>query len=97
MRKKIVNFMTMLMLLLCLNVPVQAKTDDNFSAEVRNSVAVVYSSFDTTAGVAESWGWGTGFFVGRTDQNPEYLVTNHHVIAQYLENGEGELVDKKID
>lgn len=97
MRKKIVNFMTMLMLLLCLNVPVQAKTDDNFSAEVRNSVAVVYSSFDTTAGVAESWGWGTGFFVGQTDQNPEYLVTNHHVIAQYLENGEGELVDKKID
>lgn len=99
MRKKIVGFMVLLMMLLCLNVPVQADTNDNFSSEVRNSVAVIYSSFDTKEGIAaKDWGWGTGFFVGETDKNPEYLVTNHHVVKGYLEAGKGEYLDSyKID
>lgn len=35
-------------------------------------------------------GSGTGFFVGETGKNPEYLITNHHVIEDYLEYGSGE-------
>ena len=36
---------------------------------------------------------GTGFFVGESGKNPEYLITNHHVIEDfYLRLGSGELI-----
>ncbi|MCM1104971.1 MAG: trypsin-like peptidase domain-containing protein [Clostridium sp.] len=38
-------------------------------------------------------GWGTGFFVGDPNADAEYLITNHHVISDFLEYGKGEYVD----
>lgn len=35
---------------------------------------------------------GTGFFFGPADKNPEYLLTNFHVICSYLAYNSGELV-----
>jgi len=32
---------------------------------------------------------GTGFFVGDTDENPEYIVTNMHVVEDYVNSDEG--------
>ncbi len=32
---------------------------------------------------------GSGFFVGKTGENPSYIVTNHHVVADYIDAGEG--------
>ena len=32
---------------------------------------------------------GSGFFVGSSKENPQYIVTNCHVIESYLEAGEG--------
>lgn len=32
---------------------------------------------------------GSGFFVGPVDQDPEFIVTNCHVVADYLDAGEG--------
>lgn len=32
---------------------------------------------------------GSGFFVGESGQNPSYIVTNHHVVADYIDAGEG--------
>lgn len=32
---------------------------------------------------------GSGFFIGDTKEDPEYLVTNYHVIAEYIENNKG--------
>lgn len=32
---------------------------------------------------------GSGFFVGETSENPQYVVTNHHVVKNYVDAGEG--------
>lgn len=32
---------------------------------------------------------GSGFFVGNIDENPQFIVTNEHVIDDYLASGEG--------
>ena len=32
---------------------------------------------------------GSGFFVGKTGENPQYVVTNHHVVDDYINAGEG--------
>ncbi len=46
-----------------------------------------YSSFGTNGeGRRES---GSGFFVGKAGQDPSYIVTNHHVVASYIDAGEG--------
>ncbi len=33
--------------------------------------------------------WGSGFFIGDVRENPEYFVTNYHVIATMVENNKG--------
>lgn len=35
------------------------------------------------------WGAGSGFFVGNKGENPQYIVTNAHVVVDYVETGEG--------
>jgi S1-C subfamily serine protease len=32
---------------------------------------------------------GSGFFVGTKGENPKYIVTNYHVVEDYVESGEG--------
>ncbi len=32
---------------------------------------------------------GSGFFVGKSGEDPQYVVTNHHVVIDYVEAGEG--------
>ena len=36
-----------------------------------------------------SYSGGSGFFVGKTGENPQYIVTNMHVIQEYVQAGEG--------
>lgn len=38
-------------------------------------------------------GTGTGFFVGKSGEDPKYLVTNFHVVDLYADCGQGELAD----
>lgn len=35
------------------------------------------------------WSLGTGFFVGKSGEDPSYIVTNHHVVSDYIESKEG--------
>ena len=35
------------------------------------------------------WGAGSGFFVGNKGENPQYIVTNAHVVVDYVNTGEG--------
>lgn len=35
-------------------------------------------------------GTGSGFFVGKAGENPQYIVTNHHVVADFLEWNAGQ-------
>lgn len=32
---------------------------------------------------------GSGFFIGKKDEDPSYIVTNHHVVKDYIDAGEG--------
>ena len=32
---------------------------------------------------------GSGFFVGKLGEDPSYIVTNHHVVSDYIDAGEG--------
>lgn len=68
-----------------------------FNTEVRESTVVVATSLATPDGDEMLVEWGTGFFVGDPDKDAEYLITNHHVIETFLENGRGEYVDLTID
>lgn len=46
-----------------------------------------YSNFGTNG---EGWyGAGSGFFVGKSGENPSYIVTNHHVVSDFIDAGEG--------
>lgn len=36
------------------------------------------------------WSSGSGFFVGESDENPQYIVTNFHVVNDYVESNEGD-------
>lgn len=74
-------------------VPAQAS---GFKTEVRDSVVVVATSLGTPDGYEELAGWGTGFFVGDLDEDVEYLITNHHVIEDFLEYGKGEYIDVQL-
>ena len=38
------------------------------------------------------WGAGSGFFVGNKGENPQYIVTNAHVVVDYVNTGEGNRV-----
>lgn len=65
-------------------LPVQAS---EFKQESRESVVVVLERFK----VDDEWygGRGTGFFIGREGENPQYIVTNYHVIKEFVEYGAG--------
>lgn len=57
--------------------------------EAKNGVAVVceYVALD---GEEAALAYGSGFFIGTPGENPQYLVTNHHVIEHYLYFGAGQ-------
>lgn len=71
----------------------QAEASSGFNTEVRESVVVVATILGTPDGYEELDGWGSGFFVGDPDGDAEYLITNYHVISDFLEYGKGEYVD----
>ncbi len=92
MKKKVTALLLAVILLLAM--PVTAFAD--FQSETRQSVVMVHPCLDFDAGIY-NFGWGTGFFVGIPGEDPTYLVTNHHVIEPFLDNGAGELVEVKTD
>ena len=92
MKKRLLSLTLALALLCALFVPAHA---ESFNPATRESVAVVATCLDTDGGEL-SFGWGTGFFVGQTGQDPGYLITNHHVIEDFIGYGAGELYDYTI-
>ena len=92
MRKKIGCFILALLMVIGWSVPVSA----TFNTETRESVAVVATCLDLDGG-EYVFGWGTGFFVGTSGEDPKYLVTNYHVISDFMEYGAGELISVDVD
>ncbi len=79
-----------IMLLLCCTGCAQKKSGAvSGYADAKNGVAVV-CEYVTLNGMEEGVAYGSGFFVGEEGKDPQYLVTNHHVIADYLYFGAGQ-------
>ena len=92
MKRKVIFCAMAIMLVATLMLPVSA----DFDASNREAVAVVFTCMELDGG-DYPFGWGTGFFVGTEGENPQYLITNHHVISSFLEYGAGELIDVYVD
>ena len=92
MKKKLFAWILLAVLVLGLCVPAMA----DFDPATRDSVAVVYTCLDLDQG-EYGFGWGSCFFVGDQGQDPQYLVTNYHVIADFVDYGQGELVSITVD
>lgn len=98
MRRRLAGFLTALLLFNVIQGiwGIQAQAS-GFKAEVRESVVVV----GTVLSVAQSdyeelVGWGTGFFIGDPKEDVQYLITNHHVVEDYLLNGRGEYIETQL-
>lgn len=73
--------------------PFTVFADDSFDPKVKESVCVVAEYISNASGASELYAWGTGFFVGTDGKDPQYLVTNCHVVQDYLDLGEGAYVN----
>lgn len=98
MRKRLLKFQAVILLVLSILVGTGTMQvfASSFKVEVRDSVAVVATYLEIPGSYEELIGWGTGFFVGEPNENPEYLITNHHVISDFLDCGAGEAVDVEL-
>lgn len=82
MKKSIICFLTALLTGWIFAIPAAA---DQFDRDTLQSVVVVYNEFDYQG--ERYSGYGTGFFVGETEKDPQFLVTNYHVVEYYIETG----------
>ena len=85
MKKKAICLLSVLLLLVSMAFPAAAA----FQQSVLESVVVVYVEIyneDEYYG----YGTGTGFFVGESGKDPQYLVTNYHVVEYYVATGGGD-------
>lgn len=85
MKKKIGSMLLALLLVILAARPVYAS---EFNSDVLNSVVLVYEDI-VLDGERLGYGIGTGFFIGEEEQEPEYFVTNYHVIEIFVETGGG--------
>lgn len=98
MRRRLAGFLSVLLLFIVMQgmwvMPAQAS---GFKSEVRESVVVVGTFLSVAqSDYEELVGWGTGFFVGDPQEDAQYLITNHHVIEDYLLNGKGEYIEMQM-
>ncbi len=95
MKKRILSLI--LILVLCLSLGITAYADTNEVNQTRQSVVVVRPCLDLKNYGTSYLGWGTGFFVDDGNGSPVYLVTNYHVIQDFILYGAGELISYPID
>ncbi len=87
--------------MMCGSISAQA-ANGGYNTEVDEGIAVVIVQATGTMKIVDkdknvyqqfsydSWNsQGTGFFVGEKGKDPQYLLTNHHVVDSFLENGKG--------
>ena len=67
-------------------VPVVFYVNDGAQVVVDMNSKKVVKTLEKFSG---EWSGGSGFFVGEEGVNPQYIVTNCHVVADYIGSGEG--------
>ncbi|MBR1693258.1 MAG: trypsin-like peptidase domain-containing protein [Lachnospiraceae bacterium] len=86
MKKTITAIFLVFLISIAIVMPVQA---DGFSADYARERTAVLAEYVELPGISGPVGYGTCFFVGKDGEDPTYLVTNHHVIEDYLNYGKG--------
>lgn len=86
MKRRLISITLAVVLLLCISVTAFA---GNTANEARNGVAVL-AAMATVDDKDVCYSYGSCFFVGGNGENPKYIVTNHHLISDYLQYGKGE-------
>lgn len=87
MKRRILSVFMALCLMSCMIFPAFAEVS---STEMRHSIVCVEVGIEGPGGYM-GLGSGTGFFVGKNGTNPQFLLTNHHVIEDFISWGSGEL------
>lgn len=93
MKKRIVSLALTLLLMLSLGSLAYAANDVN---SVRQGVVRIVEVHNID-GVDSAYIFGSGFFVGKSGQNVRYLMTNFHVVSDYVQNGEGAVFEFRDD
>ena len=66
--------------------------------QMRHSVVYVELGLQSADNYYYNYAHGSGFFVGKKDENPEYLLTNYHVVRDFVEYfGRGDLITVRFD
>ena len=84
MKNKILTLILCLALLAALAVPAAAAFDNS----VLDGIIMIYVGAPDEDGDMNYWR-GTGFFVGTAGENPQYIVTNCHVVEEFILTGKG--------
>ncbi len=92
MKKRLISLVLALLAACALLTPACA----SFDVGTRESVAMLYTCLEVDAG-EEELGWGSCFFVGERGKDPSYLITNYHVIENFVRFGSGELHSYRYD
>lgn len=93
MKKRIVSLALTLLLMLSLSSFAYAAND---VSSVRQGVVRIVEVFDVD-GADSAISLGSGFFVGKSGQNVRYLMTNFHVVSEYILNGSGAVFEFRDD
>lgn len=99
MAKKLLTVLLSITLLACISgiTGTTLASAAQLDTDVRENIAVVCICFETLEGGEMGLSQGTCFFVGNTKKNVQYLVTNYHVISNFIELGAGDIVDVVLD
>lgn len=89
MKKRLAALSLVLLIFIVTAVPAFADVE---ATEMRHSVVRIEVGFQGDAGF-EWMSAGTGFFIGKTGEDPSYLLTNYHVIDLFLDLGKGQQND----
>ena len=85
--RKLAKAIQSVCLALALAVMTAAPAFAAFDQSVLDGVVMLYSGAPDESGNMQYWR-GTGFFVGTEGENPEYIITNCHVVEEYILAGE---------
>jgi S1-C subfamily serine protease len=77
-------FSALLALSLMLSISMTASAQ-SLNLDAKMGTVLVLTEKKTTEGM--EYGWGTGFFVGESGKDPQYLLTNYHVLGEFFRLG----------
>lgn len=86
--KKHAGRILMVLMFAVLSMVTVCASEPEFNQQVKESIVYIQEDIFVEGQYFDSWR-GTGFFIGQYGKDPQYLVTNYHVIKEYMDAGGG--------